>query len=66
MNESLAIAHYQLSNAYALKGEKELSINALRKALVLDPSQREQAERDGAFDDIRESPEFQQIIDSTE
>lgn len=66
INPNLARAHYNLACAYSLKNEKILSIKSLRKVIALDKSTIEAAKTDSDFENIRESPEFQQLINSVE
>ena len=61
-----ARAHYNLARAYSLKGEKTLSIESLQKAISLDWIVIEAAKTESDFDNIRESPEFQQLVNSVE
>ena len=57
-----AQAHYNLARAYALKNEKTLSIESLQKAITLDRRAIEASKTNSEFDNIRESSEFQQLI----
>ncbi len=61
-----AQAHYNLARAYALKNEKTLSIEFLQKAITLDRIALEVVQTHSDFDNIRESPEFQQLINLAE
>ncbi len=58
----LADAHYNVAFTYALKNEKVSSIKSLQTAINLDKSLIERAKADSDFDNIRESPEFKQLI----
>ena len=59
-----ARTHYNLACAYSLKDEKILAIETLQKAITLDRSLIEYSKTDSDFDNIRESPEFQELIKS--
>ncbi len=61
---NLVGAHYNTARAYSLKKERILAVESLQKAFTLDRRMIEVANADDAFDDIRESPEFQQLITS--
>jgi tetratricopeptide (TPR) repeat protein len=59
-------AHYNLARAYALKNQKALSITSLQKAIALDKATIEEAKTEKHFDNIRQSPEFQKLINAIE
>ena len=65
LNPDYAGAHYNIACAYSLKNEKTLSVEFLQKAITIDRSLIENAKMDSDFDNIRESPEFQQLISTT-
>ncbi len=50
---------------FFLKNELKLAIEYLQKAIDLDKSFIESSKTDPDFDNIRQTPEFQQLIDST-
>ena len=66
INPDYVTAHYNLACAYSLKNEKTLAIETLQKAIMLDQKYIEMSKTDSDFDNIRESPKFQQLIDSVE
>jgi len=62
IDSELAYAHYNLACAYSLKNEKTLAIKTLQKAITLNQKYIEMSKTDSDFDNIRSSPEFQQLI----
>ena len=62
INPNDADAHYNLARVYALNNEKALSIESLQKAITLDRRAIEASKTNSEFDNIRESSEFQQLI----
>ena len=67
INPDFAKAHYNLARAYALKNQKDLAIQALQKTVaLLDRKAIQAAKTDRAFEKIRESPEFQNLINTVE
>ncbi|MBI1926223.1 tetratricopeptide repeat protein [Candidatus Poribacteria bacterium] len=64
INPSDAIACYNIAGVYSLQNEKTLSMEFLQRALALDKSLLEFAKTDTDFANIRNTPEFQQIINS--
>ncbi len=66
INPDYTTAHYNLACAYSLKNEKTLAIETLQKAITLDQKYIEISKTDSDFDNIRESREFQQLINSVE
>ncbi len=65
-NPNLALAHYCLACVHSLKNNKDLAVESLQKAISLDRKSIELAKTDRDFDNVRESPEFQQLINSVE
>ena len=63
-NPNYAQAHYHLAHIYSLKNEKEQAIEWLQKAIVLEAGLMEDSKVDRGFDNIRQSPEFQKLINS--
>ncbi len=61
-----AKAHYNLAVAYSHQAEKGLSIAALREAIRVDKAALSAAKTEPAFDNIRNSPEFQELEKDTE
>ena len=55
-------SHYNLASVYALKNEKALAIESLEEAITLDSRFVETSKTNSDFDNIRESPEFQELI----
>ena len=66
LDADFAKAHYNLAVAYSHKAEKGLSIAALREAIRVDKAALSAAKTEPAFDNIRNSPEFQELKKSTE
>ena len=60
-----AAMHYHIASAYALKNETIASIESLREAITLNRSYIEAAETSSDFDNIRDHPEFQELIDTS-
>jgi len=61
-----AKAHYHLAAAYSVENKKTLAIESLRKAVALEKNYVEQAKTDRHFDNIRGTPEFDEIITTLE
>jgi tetratricopeptide (TPR) repeat protein len=66
LDVDFAKAHYNLAVAYSHKAEKGLSIAALREAIRVDNAALSAAKTEPAFDNIRNSPEFQKLEKNTE
>ncbi len=66
LDADFAKAHYNLAVAYSHKAEKGLSIAALREAIRVDTAAFSAAKTEPAFDNIRNSPEFQELEKGTE
>ena len=66
LDADFAKAHYNLAVAYSHKAEKGLSIAALREAIRVDKAALSAAKTETAFDNIRNSPEFQELEKGTE
>lgn len=66
LDADFAKAHYNLAVAYSHKAEKALSIASLREAIRLDKAAFSAAKMDPAFDNIRNTPEFQELEKVTE
>ena len=62
LDTDFAKAHYNLAVAYLHKEEKTQSIASLRKAIQIDKEALPSAKADPAFDSIRDTPEFQDIL----
>ena len=62
LDADFAKAHYNLAVAYSHKAEKILSIASLREAIRLDEAALSAAKTDPAFDNIRDTPEFQNLL----
>jgi len=56
--------HYNLACIYSLRDDRNPSIKSLRRAFTLDISLINHAKTENDFVNIRESPEFQQLISS--
>ncbi|MAE20030.1 hypothetical protein CMK12_14070 [Candidatus Poribacteria bacterium] len=63
-NPNYGRAHYYLAQIYSVKNEKEQAIEWLEKAIVLEAGLMEYSKVDRGFDNIRQSPEFQRLINS--
>ena len=59
-----ANAHYDLASIYSLKKEKDLAIEFLQKAIVLNEFYVEFSKTDPFLENIRQTPEYQQLINS--
>lgn len=66
LDADFAKAHYNLAVAYSYKAEKALSIASLREAIRLDEAALSSAKMEPAFDNIRNTPEFQELEKVTE
>ena len=66
LDADFAKAHYNLAVAYSHKAEKALSIASLREAIRLDKAALSSAKTEPAFDNIRNTPEFQELEKVTE
>ncbi len=62
LDADFAKAHYNLAVAYSLKAEKMKSIASLREAIRLNKAALSSAETESAFDNIRNTPEYQKLI----
>ena len=62
LDVNFAKAHYNLAVAYLHKEEKTRSFASLRKAIQIDKEALSSAKVDPAFDSIRNTPEFQDIL----
>ena len=66
LDADFAKAHYNLAVAYSHKAEKGLSIASLREAIRVDKDALSAAKTESAFDNIRNSPEFQELEQAPE
>ena len=65
IDPNYALAHYNLACIYSLKNEQTPAIEWLQKAIALDESTIiEESKTDSDLDNIRQSAEFQQLINS--
>lgn len=62
LDADFAKAHYNLAVAYLHKEEKTRSITSLRRAIQIDKEAISSAKADPAFDSIRNTSEFQDIL----
>lgn len=62
LDADFAKAHYNLAVAYLHKEEKTRSITSLRRAIQIDKEAIASAKADPAFDSIRNTSEFQDIL----
>ena len=65
LDVDFAKAHYNLAVAYSHKEEKARSIASLREAIRIDKTALSTAKTDPAFDNIRNTPEFQALDQDT-
>ncbi len=63
IKEAYSPALYDLACVYTKKGEKEEAMDYLRKAIVIDGSLKEQAEKDTDLSPLHEEERFKEIID---
>ena len=66
INPNYTQAHYHFARIYALKNEKALAIESLQKIITLNRNWIKYSKTESDFDNIRESPEFQKLINSVE
>ncbi len=59
-----AVLHYDLACYLALLGQKEQALNALERALKLDPSLAVLAQKDEDLKELRTEPRFQRLVQS--
>ena len=57
-------AHYYLAQIYSVKNEKEQAIEWLQQAIVLEAGLMEYSKVDRSLDNIRQSLEFQRLMNS--
>jgi tetratricopeptide (TPR) repeat protein len=62
MKPALDHIHYALAAAYALRGDADLALQHLGKALTLRPGARFQAQSDPDFASLVHDPRFQQLL----
>jgi tetratricopeptide (TPR) repeat protein len=55
--------YYNLACLFALRGEKQLCIAYLKKALELDPALKEDARRDICLEKLRKSDSFRRLLE---
>ena len=63
-NPDNAEAHFVLARVYSLNNEPQPAIESLQKAIDLDKRLIESSKTDPDFDNIRQTPEYQQLINS--
>ena len=64
IDPNFALAHNNLARVYSLKDNTAQAIEWLQKAIVFDVSLIDKSKMGSDFDNIRQSPEFQQLINS--
>ena len=64
VNPKEGYAHHNLACVYSLKNEPQLTIESLQKAIDLDKSYIEYSKTGPDLENIRQTPEYQQLIDS--
>jgi len=62
LKPNFAIAHYNVARAYSQRNEKSNAIESLKKAISLDNKYVDVAKTDKAFENIRDSVEFQNLV----
>lgn len=62
VDPKFATSYYNLSCVYASKKEKEKALENLKRAISLDPMNREKAKVDKDFDPLRNEKEFEQLV----
>ena len=66
LDSDFAKAHYNLAVAYSLQADKALSIASLREAIRVNKAALSSAQAEPAFDKIRNTPEYQQLLQAAE
>ncbi len=61
-NRTSPVIHYNLARAYSLKNDRAQAIESLKKAVEASRKYIPMAEDDRAFDSIRETPGFQELL----
>ena len=64
IDSEYAIGYYNIAGVYSLKNELKLAIEYLQKAIDLDENLVELPKMTPIFDNIRQTPEYQQLINS--
>ena len=62
LKPDFAIAYYNIARAYSQRSDKINAVESLKKAIDLDSGYINSAKTEEAFDNIRESIEFQELI----
>lgn len=62
MKPEFAGAWYEIACAYLLKGDKEVALASLAKAIELDAKYKENAKKDGRFKNLWEDEDFKKIV----
>ena len=60
--KNVAAAFYNRASAAALKGDKPIMLESLRKAVELDPVYKKKAEEDEDFKKFRDDEEFKRLV----
>ena len=60
-----AWSHYDIARVYSQKNQTELTIESLQKAFDFDNSTVDSSMADPDFNNIRQTPEYQQLIITT-
>lgn len=63
LDRDLPEARYQNARAYAMRGSINAAIGNLQWAIDVEPTYKEMAKSDSAFDEIRESEQFHKVIE---
>lgn len=66
LDTDFAKAHYNLAVAYSLQAHKALSIASLREAIRVNKAALSSAQAEPAFDKIRNTPEYQELLQAAE
>jgi hypothetical protein len=61
-DQSTPIAHYQLSSAYAGRGDKDKSLLELQKAIDLGYRDSAAIKSNAHFDSLRSDPRFEKLL----
>ncbi|MBD2184881.1 tetratricopeptide repeat protein [Planktothrix sp. FACHB-1355] len=63
LDRDLPSARYQNARAYAMRGSINAAVGNLQWAIDVEPTYKEMAKSDSAFDEIRESEQFHKVIE---
>ncbi|HEY9662109.1 MAG TPA: tetratricopeptide repeat protein, partial [Allocoleopsis sp.] len=63
LNSNYEIAWYNRACDYALLGDRKQAIENLRRAIELNPENREWAKTETDFDSVREDEQFRSLVE---